>query len=271
MRVIQNTIPEGNLHTEATSATIKRWYDVVEISGTAVLETARFAPGVPQWGQPHPVYATLLAKFHDVQPIRDDRGNYMPDAARVCVTFEGTLGGAGVETFIEFGNSTAQVNTDTGTDGKPIKVPWSGAAGDLKQGQRAEVNKYVEQDIITFRRRYIVKSQKPDLTYPTPIESLKEKYNGRVNSVAWRGGKIHEWRFKVSGSSQDKGHSYEVTITAERRKDPDSWDEWAWFRWPGTGQVPNKADKVKEDGVKRIKNLYFECDPTQIFDDLNNL
>jgi hypothetical protein len=270
-------IRDSGLSTVNGVKTIKRMYNVSSLPlDVNVLTAAETAAGVPQYGDPHPIYPFCIVRRIDVTPmVQGEKMHHM--SADVSITYEGND-----SVNVTFGSSLQQVMTDTNHLGKEMQVTFSGnfiLVNGKKQlvPERAIVPKFVHNDFITFTHWYVVKNK--DFTYPTPIEKLKEKYLNKVNSQTFRGKGKGVWMCtQFDGTSMDYGRSYEIMIKLERRAasiDPkdgseDGWAEYAWtHNFDGT--VPSVASKKKRDGVRKCDDLYDSADFNTIGDDLINI
>lgn len=269
MLVYSDQIGDASIHTGPGLAEITRVYTVTGLSGKTIMEQARFAAGVPQYGEGDKVYPYLIALDHHVAPIMGDNGKWVHTAAKVIVTFKGILPGqqGGGETFVSFGSTSQQTQTDQDRDGKMLQVFHDSRPG---KPQRGVAPKHVKGKIIVFRKRIYIKGTGNLLTYPTPVETLQGKYDGKVNKSAFRGAAPHEWMATVSGDTDSLGRAYDLSITLERRAAPDSWDEWIYFKLPN-GEIPANVDKPSANGAKLCKDNYAEAEFSEITNDLNNL
>jgi hypothetical protein len=288
--VKSDLIRDSGLSFDKGVVNIRRVFVVSGLDPTRTdhYSVALSAPNIPTYGQSHPNYPFAQAKTFEVSPIISN-GLANNTAVEVVVTYNSQM--EGVSFSIDFGSTLSQVMTDTDREGDEIYVWWS-ARKEKKGGipgtpyggelvsipQRAEVPKMVRHDTIRYTIWLI--NVKNTLEYPTPIELLKEKYLGKVNSTPFRGGVPHDWMVTIcDGSTQDFGKSYIITLEIERRPVPNTfyfdpppggWDEWAWYTTESDG-IAYGVSKDVEDGVKLIRNLYDEVDFHQIPADLTTL
>lgn len=275
MIVKGDLIRDSGLSTVNGIKTIRRVYNVnsMPINDVNILTMAEMAGGIPRYGDSHPIYNYCIVRRVDVSPLAQS-GNVHATACEVVVTYEGND-----SVSVQFGSTLQQVMTDTNNVGKEIVVYFSGNVdqNDDQIAQRAVVPKFCRNDSIVFTHWYVVKNR--DLTYPTPIEKLKEKYLGKVNKVTYRGRPRYCWMcVQFDGNTIDFGRSYEVTVKLERRaasidpalKTEDGWAEYAWYH-NFNGEVPHACSKKLRDGVHKVDDLYDEVDFNDIGNDLLNI
>ena len=286
-KVKADLIRDSGVIVDAGMITIRRAYAIYNMPQTTNLLTdALTVAGIPQHGDPHPVYPKAYAKTFQVLPLIEGKSESRT-AVEVIVTYINR------PIVIQFGSALRQIETDTDRTGKMIYASWSGARdpdtftnnaqrvkGQLTK-QRAIAPKLVRDDIITFSSWFLVKNA-GDYTYPTPIETLKEKYMGKVNSKTFRGKDKRVWMcIDVSATTDDFGKSYHFDVKLQarnglgRKDNQDGWSEWVYYRM-ANGEVPKNAFKdfdneQNSDGVRKIDNIYEEIDFLDIQTDIDAL
>jgi len=262
--VLPDLIKDSGLEVDDGTISIRRSFVVRDISASgdadpSVLWQAFTASGIPPKNSPHPVVTICRAKRFSVVGMSNNMA-----AVVVTYIYEGRDQNGAEGWVVQFDSNVRSETTDVERDEiTPLNVFWSGAKdkdGALKP-QIAPVQVYKPAKRLVFKRRWQGGQQVlgiQTLSYPTYPETLQDRFLGKVNLSAFRGGIPHTWLCSgIDAITTDYGRSYEITANFDYRQE--TWDIWAIYRMASGGYPPN-AKRVPEDGYKRFTKLYYEAD-----------
>lgn len=195
--IIPDLIRDSGAHRDKDHVSITRSFFVKGIDTSVpalVVALAVAAPGIPVYGDPFPnaPYTTLLASNIDVRPV----GSH--SMAEVIVTYElRLLDGGGSEALVEYDGSMAGDMTNSDKSGTRMDVVYSPTGSSPGQPVPIGVDNSAPS-IATIQVLRPVGQLRVTKYYTLgpsdhTIDDMVKAYQGRVNSVDWRGRPKLSW------------------------------------------------------------------------------
>lgn len=227
--IVKDLPEEANLTQGENGFTVTRQFLVTDVNCRAEdrLYAARFANGIPNYGDVHPGVPKCYADTIAVKPEQGQTTSY-----RVIVSYKtptpGKSQGGAAKTFpvIRGGSSLNQVTTNKGfakdkpSASKPelLTVSFAPTTQDEDiQEHTAEISKLVPQSVLTFQRK--------EGFDPT---ALSLDFTGRLNKDKWRGLPANTVMCTgIEFQSNDGGVTYDTTYQFQYNRD--GWEQDVYF------------------------------------------
>lgn len=235
--IVLDSISDAFIEQSTNGVSVRRVAIVSGISGSSatVLGNALLAPGIPRFGDSHPIYNTT------VQSVRaEPASNQSPDTVKVIIDYGfpqpsgddfGIIVDEVAPPTIEVISTVQSVTTNKDVDNKLItvsKTTTDAQGNPTTDTQGGTVSFQAPMTTVRFRRKE-----------PFSPGNKSVLYTGKINSGPIDGFAPHTWLCtNLSGISNDGGNTYNVTY--EFQHNIDTWDAVIVWTDPKTG-LPDPA------------------------------
>ena len=252
MAVISDII-DGDVTFDESGYKQTRTFLVTNVEGAAEfrLYNATTAPGIPQYGDLHPVIPNVIVTGLSASPEKSQNSIVRVSVSYEAPSFEVKEADEAASPTVQVGSSLTTSKTQKDNRGQQLTLTITTSSNN-EETQTGEVDIQSPQTVIQFER----KEQSSPL-----IKSLE--YTGSVNKL-----KINSFNPRtllctgIEGSSEDNGITYSVIYRFQYK--PDTWDATVAFIDPATDKIHVDANAETGNGVS-----VFEVYPEKDFRSLN--